>query len=578
MTGGRLATARRTRAILGSVAAALVAVGTVSGCSSESQVPSIGYAIDNLVTTYNANTTAGAASGALAAFGRTLTGLSYIGPQGSPVTDTDFGTATVVPGEALTVQYRLNPDGVYSDGTPTTCDDLVLAWVAKSGRYTRGSEDGAQRPLFDAASTAGYSDIERVECQPGAKDATVVFRPGRSFTAWSSLFSATELMPAHVAARAAGVDSVVTTLQAGDQQGLGRIADFWNTGWQLTPGQLDTSLFPSSGPYRISSYTEDDGLVLVANERWWGNKPATPRIVLWPKNFDIGSRIGDGAVHVVDIGAESVPAIDLGGFAAANIPSRSVEQLVLSTGGAFANPEARRALALCAPRNDLFDKLGHPGYENPRGLGSGVLNSRIVQQDTLIYLPVAASGTQYPGGDVAAAIGALGRAGVANPVVRIGYLAPDDRRARTVSAIADACKAAGINVEDASGPQFNPQDLRDGRVDAVLAGTASAPGSAGAAIDTDALSALRAGSGSNYGGFANPRYNDIVDQLTTDPSPDAQLNLSTEAENLLWSEMPSIPLFSEPRTIAFADGLGSAVPNPTKAGTGWNMDRWVLRR
>ncbi|MCX5045303.1 ABC transporter substrate-binding protein [Aldersonia sp. NBC_00410] len=569
---------RRARVIVAVLAAFGVTAGVLTGCSQESPVPSIGYAIDNLITTYNANTTAGASSGALAAFGRTLTGLSYVGPLGGPVTDTDAGTATVVPGDALTVQYRLNPDGVYSDGTPTTCDDLVLAWVANSGRFLRSGDGGARLPMFDSADTAGYSDIDRVECQPGAKDATVVFRPGQGFTEWQTLFSATELMPAHIAARAAGVDSVVTTVQAGDQQGLGRIADFWNTGWNLTPGQLDTALFPSSGPYRISSYSEDDGLVLVANERWWGNKPQTPRIVLWPKNFDIAAKVDDDAVQVIDIGAESVPGLDMKDFVTANVPSRNAEQLVLSTGGVLANPEARRALALCAPRTALFDQLGHPGFENARGLGSGVLNSRIVQQDTLIYPPVAAGGAVFPGGDVPGAVDALGRAGVTNPTVRIGYLAPDDRRAKTVTAIADACKPAGITVEDASGPQFGPQELRAGKVDAVLTGTASAPGTAGAAFDTDALNALRGGSASNFGGFANPRYDAIVAQLGTDPSPDSQLNLSTEAENLLWSELPSIPLFAQPRTIAFAQGLGAGVPNPTKAGTGWNMDRWVLKR
>ncbi|MBD0323517.1 MAG: peptide-binding protein, partial [Aldersonia sp.] len=100
----------------------------------------------------------------------------------------------------------------------------------------------------------------------------------------------------------------------------------------------------------------------------------------------------------------------------------------------------------------------------------------------------------------------------------------------------------------------------------------------GAAVTTDAMYALRSGGATNYGGFANPRYDSIVDQLTTDATPDTQLNLSVEAENLLWSEMPSIPLFNTPRTIAFPQGLDAGVPNPTKAGAGWNMDRWVLRR
>ncbi len=565
-------------AIVGVLAAGTLAAGLLSGCSNESQVPSIGYAIDNLITTYNGNTADGALTGAAQAFPRVLTGLSYTGPEGNPIADTDVGTANVVPGDALTVQYRLNAAGVYSDGVPTSCEDLVLAWVARSGRFTKNDDTGKSVPMFNAANTAGYGDIDRVDCQPGSKDATVVFRPGRGFSEWRTLFSAGELMPAHVAARVANVGSVVTAVQTGDEEGISRLADFWNNGWNLAPGKLDLSLLPSSGPYRIESYSADGGLVLVGNERWWGNKPATPRIVLFPKNIDVKAKLGSGAIEVLDIGADSVSGLELKGLNAHNDPSRSSEQLVLGTRGVFENTDARRAFALCVPRQRLFDQVGHPNYNRTAGLGSGVLNSRLVQADTLIYPAVAAEGGKFAGGDVPGSVAALGAAGVAAPTIRVGYLGPDDRRAKTVQAIAEACKPAGITVTDSASPQFTAIALRDGQVDAVLAGTASSPGAAGSAVDTDALYSLRGGSGTNYGRFDNQRYNAIVDQLADDSSSDTALTMPAEAESLLWSEMPSIPLFNEPRTTAFAEGLDGGLPSLTKAGAGWNMDRWVLKR
>mgnify|MGYP002653326690 CR=1 FL=1 len=76
----------------------------------------------------------------------------------------------------------------------------------------------------------------------------------------------------------------------------------------------------------------------------------------------------------------------------------------------------------------------------------------------------------------AAASAALGGA---QPTVRIGYLGPDDRRAKTVAAIADSCKNAGITVQDTASGDFSPQALRDGKVDAVLAGPAGAAAAAG---------------------------------------------------------------------------------------------------
>ncbi|SDC94224.1 ABC transporter substrate-binding protein [Rhodococcus tukisamuensis] len=566
---------RRRIGVAGVVAIALVA--TAAGCSKgEDQVPSIGYAIDNVLTTYNANTVDGAASGARQAFARVLPGLSYLGPEGRALADGDVGTVTAQPGDGLSLLYKVNPNAVYSDGVPVTCDDLVLAWAAGSGRFT-GPD---QAPLFHAASRAGYSDIDRVECRPGTKDATVVFRPGRAFAEWRALFGATELMPAHVAARAAGVPDVVTALQGEDTAAAARVAAFWNTGWNLTEGELDPAVFPSAGPYRAQSYSAEDGLVLVANDKWWGNRPATDRIVVWPKGVDLEEKMASGDVDVLDVGAGSIDGFDPGkGFSTVHEPSRSSEQLVLATGGVLGSADARRALASCVPRQQLFDTLGHPGYAPQSGLGSGVLNSRIVQADTLLYPPVAAvAGDRYLRADTGAASAALSASGQGPITVRVGYLAPDARRAATVAAIAAACSPAGITVQDNGSADFTPSALAAGKVDAVLGGTASAQGAAGADSLVPPAYSLAEGEGSNFGQFRNGRVTEIAGKLAVETGYDRQLGLATEAENILWSEMPSIPLFNEPRTTAFADGMHAAVPNPTAAGAGWNMDRWILLR
>ncbi|MFD4401720.1 ABC transporter substrate-binding protein [Nocardia sp. NPDC058499] len=560
----RLPYLRRTIALL---AATTAAAGLAVGCSGEDQVPSIGYAVDTAVTSYNGGTAAGAAS-AQAVFGRVLTGFFYTGPDGQPIADTDTGTAKEVPGEAQTIQYRLNPRGVYSDGVPTSCDDLVFTWAARSGRF----------PGFESASTAGYEDIERVECQPGSKDGTVVFRPGKHYLPWRTLFGAGELMPAHVAAEAADVPDIVAAVQNDDRPALDRLAQFWNTGWNLEPGDLDITRFPASGPYRIESYGLEDGLVLVANERWWGDAPATGRIVVYPKPADLAARIEDGSAAVVDIGAGSLPEVNLDAYSVQQLPSRGIEQLVLNTGGVFESTAARRAFALCVPRQALFDQLGRVTEPPEAGLGSGPSNSRTLQQDSLYYPAATGAAGPFAAGDVEGAQAALADAGKDGMVVRIGYLAPDARRAQTVSMIADACKAAGITVEDASTPDFTPARLREGAVDAVLGGPGGAQGPAGSLDGIAAIGGLRSGSGLNIGQFRNGRFDSITDQLAAEDNSTTQLNLLTEAENLLWAQLPSVPLFATPRTIAFSGGLDNGIAGPTRAGSGWNMDQWVLQR
>ncbi|MBO0853357.1 MAG: peptide-binding protein, partial [Nocardia sp.] len=317
---------------------------------------------------------------------------------------------------------------------------------------------------------------------------------------------------------------------------------------------------------------------LVKNDKWWGEKPATPRIVVWPKNSDLKKKVSDNAVQVVDVGADSVKDLILNGFSVTQGAGRGAEQLVLSNTGVFGSAAARRGFALCVPRQSLFDTLGHPGSDSKSGLGAGPLNSRTIQQDSLYYPVSNGPADKYRAGDPGGAGPALAAAGSANPTVRIGYRTPDDRRARTVAAIAASCKASGVNVVDAGAPDFLPSDLGAGKVDAILGGTAGAVGPSGSLPGIEATAALKDGQGVNFGHYSNGRYDAIADQLAADDNSSDVLNVSAEAESLLWNEMPSIPLFATPRTIAFGKGMADGVANPTKAGTGWNMDRWVLRR
>lgn len=564
---------RRT-ALMGAALAAVVAAGTVACGTEDEPLHSIGYAIDNTVTTYNANTVDGAASGARQAFARVLPGFGYVGPSGRIIADTDIGRAEAVPGDVLTVQYRFAPDSVYSDGVPMSCDDMVLTWAAASGRFTAPDDSGTEVALFDAAHRGGYADIDRVECQPGSKEATVVFRPDRQDTEWRTLFGATELMPAHIAAREAGVPDLVGAINGGDIDAVRRIAEFWNTGWNLTPGEFDPALFPSSGPYRIESYTVEDGLTLVTNERWWGNAAGTDRIVVWPRGTDAAAAAEDGRIHVVDVGEGAWPAVTLAGedVRTSTVVSRNLEQLVLGTGGVFENPAARRALAACVPRAALFDELGASGD----GGAAGPVSSRLLPPDSPLYPQTAGAAERYAGTDLEAARSEREASGQDDIRVRIGYLGPDDRRARAVAVMAESCAEAGIEIVDAASESFTPSLLAAGEVDAVLAGTASAAGAGGTADMHFAREALHSGAGSNVGNFRNGRVDEILDALLVARDNAAVAGLVVEAEQILWTEIPTIPLFSQPRTIAFAAGLRAGVPNPTTAGTGWNMDRWIL--
>lgn len=557
----------RARLCVATAAVALVA----AGCSTTEETPTIGYAVDNAVTTYNANSAVGAATGAAAAFARTLTGFAYPGPGGAAVADSDFGSAELVPGDAQTIRYTIDPAATWSDGTAVTCDDLVLTWAARSGRI----RDADGIPLFTPASTEGYADIEDVDCVAGAKDAVAVFADNRAFRNWGQLFGAGDVMPAHVAGRESGVPDVVGALRAEDPEALRPLADFWNTGWTLVPGQFDPTRFPSSGPYRIESYSATDGLVLVTNESWWGIPAEVPRIVVWPRGTDLNAKIQEGALQVIDHAGEPIATSD---FSATTEPSLAVEQLIFTEEGVLANPAVRRAIALCVPRGELFERFGQPEQSVSAGLGSGPVATRLMPPGSVLDSAVgaAAVGERFVEPDVEAAAAALESANVVAPTVRIGYLAPDQRRADEVAAIAEACAPAGITVVDASAPDFVAAAPIEPRADIVLGAVGGDQGNSGTAEPDRARAALRTGAAFNLGGYSNERVSSIIDILGVNNSDEAQLGLGIEAERILWDQMPTLPLFVSLRTVEVGNSVSGVVFNPTRIGAGWNMDRWTL--
>ena len=41
--------------------------------------------------------------------------------------------------------------------------------------------------------------------------------------------------------------------------------------------------------------------MLVANDKWWGAKPVTKRITVWPRGVDVQDRVNNGSFDVVDV-------------------------------------------------------------------------------------------------------------------------------------------------------------------------------------------------------------------------------------------------------------------------------------
>ena len=546
---------RRRRATAGCVAAVLAVLApTVLVSCSGGAAEQVNFAVDGVLSSYNTNTVNGAASAGPQAFARVLTGFSFHGPEGQVLADHDFGSVSVVGRDPLVLDYQIADDAVYSDGKPVTCDEMLLTWAAQSGRY----------PGFDAASKAGYLDIAGIECQSGQKKARVNYLPDRSIIDYAQLFTATSMMPSHVIGDALGLD-VTATLQSGDPAGVARIAEAWNTIWDLT-GDIDLKRFPSAGPYKIDSVGPDGSVLLIANDRWWGAKPVTKRVTVWPRGVDVQDRINNGTFHVVDVSTGSSGTLTTpDGYQRTEIPSGGIEQLIFAAAGPLSLPTARRAVALCTPRDAIAANAELP-----------IANARLdpVDDDAYSATEAAAEAGQFSVANPDAARAAI----EGQPLtVRIGYQAPNPRLAATISAITKSCALAGITVVDVTSDVTGPQTLRDGQIDALLASTGGATGSGSTGLSALDAYALHAGNGNNLSGYANPQIDGIISALAVTTDPKEQARLLGDAGPLLWGDVPTLPLYRQQRTVLAAKNMFAVEANPTKWGAGWNMDRWVLR-
>lgn len=545
--------ARRTAA---AAAAILTLAGSMALASCGSgAAKEIDYAVDGTLPTYNTNTVVGAASAGPQAFGRVLTGFGYHGPDGQVVADHDFGSISVVGREPLILDYQIADNAVYSDGKPITCDDMVLAWAAQSGRF----------PAFHAASKAGYIDIAAVDCQPGQKKARVSFADNRNFADYTQLFTATSMMPSHVIADELGFD-VTVAVQTNDLGQIDQIAQLWNTGWDLAPG-FDAKRFPSSGPYRIDVVREDGALELVANDRWWGPKPMTERIRVWPRSTDIQDRVNDGTFDVVDIATGSSGTLTTpDDYDRKDTPSGGIEQLIFAPQGPMAPIPARRALAFCTPREVIAQAAEVP-----------ISNSRLnpAAEDALTL----AEGVPQAGEFVVSNVDAARDTLDGHPLtVRIGYQTPNPRLAATVGTIAEACAPAGITVVDAAGENAGPRALLEGQLDVLIASTGGATGAGSSGSSAMDAYVLFTGNGDNLSGYGNGQIDGIISALAVTIDPKEQARLLADGAPVLWADMPTLPLYRQQRTLLTSKKMYAVSPNPTRWGAGWNLDRWVLRK
>jgi len=88
---------------------------------------------------------------------------------------------------------------------------------------------------------------------------------------------------------------------------------------------------------------------------------------------------------------------------------------------------------------------------------------------------------------------------------------------------------------------------------------------------------LHTGNGNNLPRYSNPQIDGIIAALAVIVDPKERARLLADASPMLWGDIPTLPLYRQQRTVLASKKIFAVTTNPTKWGTGWNMDRWELQ-
>ena len=516
----------------------------------------------NTYTTYNS-----------AVVDRMFSSFWYFGTDGSIIPNEDFGTYEKTSDDPLTVKYTISDDAKWSDGTPVTAGDFIFHWAANNDTV---KAEGSETPLFDSISfEQGKYIPEAPEGEADGKEFTVTYP--EPYADWEILISTA--LPAHIVAKEAGMsfEELVTAAKEKDVEALTPAAEFWNDGWDFSPGELpDASLVPSMGPYKFKDggWQAGQSITLEANPEYWGTPAATKELVLRfadPKTHVQALQNGD--LDVIEPQATVDTLQQLEGLGD-DVNVQTGDQLTWEhvdynrgEGSVFADsPELREAFALCLPRQQIVDNLIKPIYADAQ-----VMNLREVFpfQDKYQEVVDAAYPKEMDQPNIEKAKELVEQSGVSKPTVRLGYQAGNQRRTETVALIKSSCDQAGFDVQDANSPVFFKEVMPAGDYDAALyAWAGSGQKASGANI-------YQSDGAQNQQSYNNPEVDAAWDKLATSLDENEQLEQTKTIEKLLWEDFQAIPLYAHPGLVGHKADVANVRDTAAQSGALWNVEQWV---
>lgn len=444
----------------------------------------------------------------------------------------------IVSQEPQVIEWTIAAEAMWSDGTPVTTADIESHFR------------NVTAPANAVASRAGYEQISALDVVDDKTFRATFTSPYGDFRGlWQAIPQA-----AYLAEQPGG----------------------WDSGLNENPG-------PSAGPYMFDSWNRGESIVLVPNPEWRGDPaPTLDRLVLrfLPESSTLPDALRNQEVDVILAQAQvdllhSLQGVP--GLKTETVVGPAFEHLVLNLGDPVVGDLAvRRAIAHALDRRAIVEGLVAPLRPDAAPLDNMVLPNA----QSPGYQP---HGQSYQQRDLSAAGRVLDEAGWligpdgarAKDGVRLSIefstTAGNERREQALELIESQLAAAGVEVRIDTCPAacLFTDRLPVGDFQVALKSWSGSPFPI-----ADATARFTTGAGDNYSAYSNPRLDALAGQAGAALEEDEQLALANAMDEMLWEDLPMIPLFQLPNLAAYRSVLAGIEPNGNRDGMLWNAAAW----
>jgi peptide/nickel transport system substrate-binding protein len=477
-----------------------------------------------------------------------------------------------------TIEYKFQKAAVWQDGVPIGCKDIYLQFLVR-GKDTHKK--------FDSTET-GYEDIDKVECSPDLKTATLTF--SKPFADYRGLFSFTNndgLLPAHILEKQTGIADLTKLTRTSPELTADKVVKFYTEGWLGHKKEVALS----GGQYKVESTDLRDFVTLVRNDKYWGPKggPAKVTVRTNTNAQSASQQLQNKEVQAIDVQADGPVALQLRGVASVKtfaVGGQTYEHIDFNMSRPIFkdNPELRMAVATCVDRQALIDNLVKDVDPNAKPLGN------------FMFMPNEAGYedhyTDIGKGEVDKAKKLLEdkgwKAGSDGIYVKNGTKAEFtlgyktvDRRNKTWQLVSEACKKAGIQINSGQKDTFNAEDLTASAFDAALFAWV------GGLTKSSAYGNYASGGAANYNKYDSPKVTADWTAANGNLDYESRVKQLNDVDKLMREDMHSIPLFQLPDFAASDASIGAiGLDGKTvgdlsyinfMGGPTWNLGSWTKR-